>query len=451
MVQSLSASSAASLPPTTEALYESQFDFVWNNLRRLGVPDAQLEDAVHDVFGVVHRRRHTFDGSSRVQTWLYGIVRRVASNHRRGEQRHRRRLSAVRDQPCTYEPAEDSFVRRQMLRLVQSFVGQLDPPKREVFVLAHLEQMSGREISQLLDVNPNTASARLRAARSEFAEFIRAHDLDADDATRIAQGESGPEPAKRRVLLGLVPVFGGIPQTTAPAASSGRWALALSASAVVAAVTLGIVATVAQPPQIHTDPPPGNGATPMSYEPSEPSIPALEPASIAADATSSMQVDQPQPAASTGSFDPTTASDASPATVESLPGTTEAAKQGRHRATPRNSAAVTTGKETTASDLAEQTRLARSVSASKDAATTLRRVQRYQERFPNGFFAERLAFEGLAALCALKRDGEARRQVANLRSRYPTSSLLPSDPKVPCGKKTPAHDTKIQGAGDTRD
>ena len=67
---------------TPRQLYDSHFSFVWRNLRRLGVPDAILEDAAQDVFLVVHRRWDSFDARwSSVETWLFGILMRVARNH----------------------------------------------------------------------------------------------------------------------------------------------------------------------------------------------------------------------------------------------------------------------------------------------------------------------------------------------------------------------------------
>src|SRR5947208_1656964 len=48
-------SQAAPYVPTFEELYETHFAFVWRTLRRLGVADAQLDDASQEVYVVVHR------------------------------------------------------------------------------------------------------------------------------------------------------------------------------------------------------------------------------------------------------------------------------------------------------------------------------------------------------------------------------------------------------------
>ncbi|HEX8724580.1 MAG TPA: hypothetical protein VF737_04215, partial [Gemmatimonadaceae bacterium] len=42
-------------------LYERQVDFVWRNLRRLGVDEAEAEDRTQEVFVVAHRRFDEFE------------------------------------------------------------------------------------------------------------------------------------------------------------------------------------------------------------------------------------------------------------------------------------------------------------------------------------------------------------------------------------------------------
>ena len=71
-------------------LYREKFDFVWRNLARLGVPDSALEDAVHDVFVVAHRRLPEFEGRSAPSTWLFAITYHVAQEHRRKHARQYR-------------------------------------------------------------------------------------------------------------------------------------------------------------------------------------------------------------------------------------------------------------------------------------------------------------------------------------------------------------------------
>ena len=159
------------IAPAFAAAYREQHAFVWRVLRHLGVPPAQLDDRLQDVFLVVYRRWHTFDPSSSLRSWLYGIARRVAADQHRGDRRTARRLQAV-PQPHP-EPGPDQLLERaEAGDFVDQFLAGLDPERREVFVLAEVEHLSAPDIAAATGVKLNTVYSRLRVARELFARAI---------------------------------------------------------------------------------------------------------------------------------------------------------------------------------------------------------------------------------------------------------------------------------------
>jgi RNA polymerase sigma-70 factor (ECF subfamily) len=153
--------------PSFEEIYQQHFRFVWQAAAHLGVERTFRDDVVQETFVVAHRRLADFEGRSTVRTWLYGIVRRVAADHRR----------TLRRKPCgggpvapsTEAKAPDASVEEaEEVRLLQRLLQQLDEPKREVFILAELAEMTLAEIAEVVGSNPNTVATRLRAARREL-------------------------------------------------------------------------------------------------------------------------------------------------------------------------------------------------------------------------------------------------------------------------------------------
>lgn len=67
-----------SVEPSLREIYASHAAAAWRSLRRLGVHESELEDALQDVFLIVHRRLADFEGRAALRTWIYGIVLRVA-------------------------------------------------------------------------------------------------------------------------------------------------------------------------------------------------------------------------------------------------------------------------------------------------------------------------------------------------------------------------------------
>jgi RNA polymerase sigma-70 factor (ECF subfamily) len=160
---------------TLVEVYETHFDFVWRSARRLGVASLHVDDVVQEVFLVVHRRLAEFEGRSSLKTWLFAITRRVVRDHRRSARRKPAEpLGAI--EPADLGPGADVRLSRgEEARLLHALLDELDDEKRETFVLAELEQMSGPEIAEALDVNLNTVYARLRAARALFEQAVVRH------------------------------------------------------------------------------------------------------------------------------------------------------------------------------------------------------------------------------------------------------------------------------------
>lgn len=160
-------SSSLNLP----ALYLEHFDLVWRNLRRLGVPTSSLDDAVQDVFLVVHRRQEEFLGQSSTKTWILGIVLRVAHDHRRSQRRHSARVAKYAEQTIQEEDrtCPSAHVEmREAAQLVRTILDQFGEQERNVFVLVELEEMSLREAAEATGLSLSTCQRRLAAARRAF-------------------------------------------------------------------------------------------------------------------------------------------------------------------------------------------------------------------------------------------------------------------------------------------
>lgn len=157
-----------------EGLYASYVGFVWRCLRGLGVREVQIDDAAQDVFLIVHRRLADFRGDSAVRTWLYGIVRNVAANYRRS---HRRKGSGEPlsfDLPSSSATPDQDVQEQQALGFVQAFAAQLDERKRDVFILALVEELTIPEVATTLSIPLNTAYSRLRSVREDFRAALEA-------------------------------------------------------------------------------------------------------------------------------------------------------------------------------------------------------------------------------------------------------------------------------------
>jgi RNA polymerase sigma-70 factor, ECF subfamily len=170
---------APAQPPSLLAfddVYREHFGFVWRSAKRLGVPEASLDDVLQEVFVIVHRRLAEFEGRSSLRTWLFGITLRVARDHRRSAARRSPPGSVDPDSLRATAPGPgESVEKAEAVRLLHVILDELDDERREVFVMSELEQIAMPEIALTLGVNVNTAHARLRAARQSFESALARH------------------------------------------------------------------------------------------------------------------------------------------------------------------------------------------------------------------------------------------------------------------------------------
>jgi RNA polymerase sigma-70 factor (ECF subfamily) len=150
-----------------EDVYRENVGFVWRSLRRLGVAESDAEDAVQDVFVVVHGKLDSFEGRSRLSTWLYGISMRVAQARRRRAHVRHEVLEETIEAATDAAPSDATHEREQMAFLEEA-LDAMPLEQRAVFTLFELDGMTCQEIADLVDIPVGTVYSRLRLGREAF-------------------------------------------------------------------------------------------------------------------------------------------------------------------------------------------------------------------------------------------------------------------------------------------
>jgi RNA polymerase sigma-70 factor (ECF subfamily) len=152
---------------TAESVYGEYADFAWRTLRRMGVPEEDLADAMQDVFLTVHRTIGGFAGRSSLSTWLFTLCRSVARDRRlRAYRRHEVSSSdTISDDVDLRADVHRAAEHSERLALLESILAQMAPSERSVFVLFEIEGMTGEDIGQALSVPLGTVYSRLAQAR----------------------------------------------------------------------------------------------------------------------------------------------------------------------------------------------------------------------------------------------------------------------------------------------
>lgn len=166
--------------PDFDAIYEAYFEFVWSTARRLGVATEAMDDVVQEIFMLIHSKIGTLRQPGSLRSWIYGIVRRRASEHRRSQRASRASSEGLalhpdlsRASPSTPLDVAELSDRAKMLF---ALLDEIEWWQREVFVLAELDEMTAPEIAEALQVPLNTVYSRLRTARIAFEAARKAYE-----------------------------------------------------------------------------------------------------------------------------------------------------------------------------------------------------------------------------------------------------------------------------------
>ncbi len=156
-------------------------------LRRVAEPE-DAADVVAETFLVAWRRHRVIPGDSEARLWLFGVARRVLSNHRRGENRRQRlggRLELQLAGSAVSPDHGDSVASSTAVIAALETLGKTD---REIVMLAIWEDLEPREIATVLGMSAGAVRTRLSRARARLrAELGDAHPLQ---ATTLPKGAS---------------------------------------------------------------------------------------------------------------------------------------------------------------------------------------------------------------------------------------------------------------------
>jgi RNA polymerase sigma-70 factor, ECF subfamily len=153
-------------------ILRAEFDVMWRLLRRLGVPERDVDDAIQEVIWVLARKIEQVE-HGRERAFVLGTAYRVAATARRTLRRRRETDELPPEALIAFDEDPESLLAQRRARiLLDQTLEALPIDVRSVFVLFELERFTMAEIAECLDLAPGTVASRLRRARALFAEAV---------------------------------------------------------------------------------------------------------------------------------------------------------------------------------------------------------------------------------------------------------------------------------------
>lgn len=154
-----------------EALYRAYFPRLTRFLQRMTRSAALIEEIVNDTLLVVWRKAASFDGSSKVSTWVFAIAYRRAC----------KALQAL-DEPVEGSADEQAFQdsdrpdwqldQQRLAQAVDAALATLPLAQRIAFQLTFYHDMTYTEIAEIMECPVNTVKTRMFHTRKRLASLL---------------------------------------------------------------------------------------------------------------------------------------------------------------------------------------------------------------------------------------------------------------------------------------
>jgi len=150
--------------------------------RMLGQNVTRAEDFTQDIFTKLIEKPNLFDTGKKFSTWLYAVALNMCKNEYRRLEVRRNTLNEEPHPNKTRDMDSDNFVdridKKTFLKMLDVELGLLDEKHRTTFLLRYQEEMSIKEISEVLGISEGTIKSRLFYTLRKLSEKLKVFDLN---------------------------------------------------------------------------------------------------------------------------------------------------------------------------------------------------------------------------------------------------------------------------------
>ncbi len=151
-------------------LYERYKRAIYGFTRKLLEDPELAKDVLQTVFLRLYEDAGRIHNPSHLKTWLFAVARNECLTQRRKSSRN---LPLEGDEPIVSDGAHDALERDERHALIRVAIGRLTPEQREVVVLREYEDLSYREIAEIIGVAESVVKSRLFEARRKLFDLLK--------------------------------------------------------------------------------------------------------------------------------------------------------------------------------------------------------------------------------------------------------------------------------------
>jgi len=133
------------------------------------------EDLVQEILLQIWRSLPRFEGRASASTWIYRVALNTALAWQRKDRRRQARFRPMFDSEAVAEipdPSPEAVAGRERIEQLYAAIRRL-PKADAALVLLHLEDLSYREMAEVIGISENHVGVKLNRARKALAELMK--------------------------------------------------------------------------------------------------------------------------------------------------------------------------------------------------------------------------------------------------------------------------------------
>jgi len=155
------------------SLMEAYGEDVWGYAYSITRNTHQADDIAQDVFLKAYMTIANFRGESSVKTWLLTITRNLSYNVRKSAFIRKVTLVDIVRGSGTQRSAESQYLDQAYTNDLWNMLLRLPTKYREVLLLDAKYQLTGKEMSNMLNISEGTVKSRLHRARQAVMKSLK--------------------------------------------------------------------------------------------------------------------------------------------------------------------------------------------------------------------------------------------------------------------------------------
>ncbi len=160
-----------------DAVYLKYVSLVYNVALQYVQNVSDAEEITQDVFIKVYEKHQSFKGDSALKTWIYRIAINTSLDAIKAKARKKRAAFANRDDKALDKLGDFNhpgvvLKNKEALAKLFKSINELPETQRNVLLLLKVEDLSQKEVAEILDKTPKAIESTFQRAKQNLKKII---------------------------------------------------------------------------------------------------------------------------------------------------------------------------------------------------------------------------------------------------------------------------------------